>query len=710
MKNAKTTYFTWVPFFKELSERLLTYRDNRKDLLSIFYGIGPLLTHAYQEAGKRITDITPFTVLGTLAVGNTERRSQFASYYKDKFELQSAIPTDYIGLPSLHPQRVMFIFGEDKASYTEAFWNLFSAALNGDEITESFDAVMKVKGTNRNVTMGLFWMAPKRFLSLDSTSEHYLKHYGFSPIPSKGKMDYAFYNSLMEQVETKMASGKIKEKNFLEFSAAAYAFGKSFKNEGDNMEHTYYDEITKALKDKKCIILHGAPGTGKTFAIPEIVARLCEEPIDLSKRDQVMASFNRLVQDKRVVFTTFHQSMDYEDFVEGLKPVVDNDMVRYVVEDGIFKALCDEASKPIIQNNTLSLNEDAVVWKVSLGGTYENEVRTECHNNGHIRIGWDAYGENYEDQTDYSDGGKYILDAYYNKMVEGDIVFSCYSSKEIDAIGVVEGGVEWHNEYKGYKRLRKVRWLIKGIKENIMGITGKTMTLGTVYRLNSVGIDNVLDILKKYSAAGKTTIEKNTKPYVIVIDEINRGNVTKIFGELITLLEPDKRAGEDMHLEVTLPYSKTQFSIPSNVYLIGTMNTADRSLTQFDYAMRRRFRFIPMAFGLVEIKPAEGKVFHEQLFAKVSKLFISNFDEYVKDHSVDLIRADCFSPEFRPIDLWIGPSYFIIDENDPDSLYNNIFYEIIPTLEHYIEDGVFIEEDPVKILIKELKTNAINLA
>lgn len=710
MKNAKTTYFTWVPFFKELSERLLTYRDNRKDLLSIFYGIGPLLTHAYQEAGKRITDITPFTVLGTLAVGNTERRSQFASYYKDKFELQSAIPTDYIGLPSLHPQRVMFIFGEDKASYTEAFWNLFSAALNGDDITESFDAVMKVKGTNRNVTMGLFWMAPNSFLSLDSTSEHYLKHYGFSPIPSKGKMDYAFYNNLMEQVETKMASGKIKEKNFLEFSAAAYAFGKSFKNEGDNMEHTYYDEITKALKDKKCIILHGAPGTGKTFAIPEIVARLCEEPINLSKRDQVMESFNRLVQDKRVVFTTFHQSMDYEDFVEGLKPVVDNDMVRYVVEDGIFKALCDEASKPIIQNNTLSLNEDAVVWKVSLGGTYENEVRTECHNNGHIRIGWDAYGENYEDQTDYSDGGKYILDAYYNKMVEGDIVFSCYSSKEIDAIGVVEGGVEWHNEYKGYKRLRKVRWLIKGIKENIMGITGKTMTLGTVYRLSSVGIDNVLDILKKYSAAGKTTTEKNTKPYVIVIDEINRGNVTKIFGELITLLEPDKRAGEDMHLEVTLPYSKTQFSIPSNVYLIGTMNTADRSLTQFDYAMRRRFRFIPMAFGLVEIKPAEGKVFHEQLFAKVSKLFISNFDEYVKDHSVELIRADCFSPEFRPIDLWIGPSYFIIEENDPDSLYNNIFYEIIPTLEHYIEDGVFIEEDPVKILIKELKTNAINLA
>ena len=705
---APDTQYTWVAFIREMAEKLLAYRNRRNELLSIFYGIGDELTHAYQEGGSTVTDITPFTVLGTLAVGKVERRSQFAKYYKEKLGIQADIPTDYTGFPSLHPQRVMFIYGKDKAAYTEPFWDLFELALKSKDISEAFDTVMKVKGANRNVSMGLFWLDQTNYLSLDSTNEAYLRHYGFHPIPGKDKINSQFYTGLMQQVREKMESGEIKEKSFLDFSAAAYAFGKENNIDEDNMEPSYYDEITTALKDKKCIILQGAPGTGKTYAIPEIVARLCEEPIDLSDRQQVMDSFNQLVHDKRVVFTTFHQSMDYEDFVEGLKPVVENETVRYKVEDGIFKTLCVDAAKPVIRNNSLDLSDDAIVWKVSLASTYENEVRTDCMKNGHIRIGWDEYGENYEDQTDYSDGGKIILDAFYNKMQEGDIVFSCYSSKEIDAIGVVEGDVEWHDEYKHYKRLRKVRWLIKGIKENITGLTGKTMTLSAVYRLNKVGVDNVLDILKKYSAAGQTTAEKNTKPYVIVIDEINRGNVSKIFGELITLLEPDKRADGAMRLEVTLPYSKEPFAVPSNVYLIGTMNTADRSLTQFDYAMRRRFRFIPIAYGLVELSLEDGRVFQEELFEKVSRLFISNYDEYTADPNVDPVPADCFSPEFKPMDLWIGPSYFITKEDDSDSLFNNIFYEIIPIIEHYIEDGVFVDDEPVLAVIKELKQIAFD--
>lgn len=475
------------------------------------------------------------------------------------------------------------------------------------------------------------------------------------------------------------------------------------------MEPNYYDDITTALKDKKSIILQGAPGTGKTYAIPEIVTRLCAEDIDFSDRKKVMDSFSRLVSEKRVVFTTFHQSMDYEDFVEGLKPFVDeNKNVYYDVVDGIFKTICKDASKPIIRNNSIDLTPDATIWKVSLGGTYENEVRTECLKNSHIRIGWDSYGENYEEQAAYAEGGRIVLDAFYNKMTEGDIVFSCYSNRLIDAIGVVEGEPEWHDEYKSLKRLRKVRWLVKGIKEDISIITGKSMTLSTVYKMNDISVEHVLEILRKHSAAGSTTSERNTKPYVIVIDEINRGNVSKIFGELITLLEADKRTDGSMPLTVRLPYSKKDLGIPSNLYLIGTMNTADRSLSQFDYAMRRRFRFITMAYGLVDMKPAPGKVFQEELFAKVSKLFISNYDEYLEDVNVRLVPAECFSLEFKPIDLWIGPSYFITDENEPDSLYNNIFYEIIPTLEHYIEDGVFVNEEPVNAVIEELKNIALN--
>lgn len=708
-QNTPEAMFTWVPFVHELAEKLISYRTQRKELVDIFYGIDRDLTHAYQEEGEDITDLTPFTLIGTLAVGRAERRNQFATYYKEKFGIKADIPSDYTGFPSLHPQRVMFIFGKDKAAHTEPFWDLFEAAMAGRDITSAFNEVMAVKGTNRNVSMGLFWISPKEYLSLDSTNESYLLQYGFAKIPGKDKINYDFYKKLMDDVRSKMESGEIKEKDFLEFSAAAYSFGKDDDIDNNDMEPNYYDEITTALKDKKSIILQGAPGTGKTYAIPEIVARLCEENIDLNDRKQVMESFSRLVAEKRVVFTTFHQSMDYEDFVEGLKPFVDeNKNVYYDVVDGIFKTICKDASKPIIRNNSIDLNQDATIWKVSLGGTYENEVRTECLKNGHIRIGWDEYGENYEEQLAYERGGRIVLDTFYNKMSEGDIVLSCYSNKQIDAIGIIEGEPEWHDEYRSLKRLRKVRWLIKGVKEDITKITGKVMTLSTVYRMNDISIENVLEILKAHSAAGTTSTEKNTKPYIIVIDEINRGNVSKIFGELITLLEADKRTDGAMPLTVRLPYSKTDLGIPSNLYLIGTMNTADRSLSQFDYAMRRRFRFITMAYGLVDMKPAEGKVFQEELFEKVSKLFISNFDEYLEDVNVRLIPAECFSLEFKPVDLWIGPSYFITDENEPDSLYNNIFYEIIPTLEHYLEDGVFVDEAPVNAVIEDLKQIAIN--
>lgn len=731
-QSSTNTEFTWIPFMHELAEKLYEYKDNRDALLKIFYGLDRSLTGAYQEEGKDIEDITPFTIMGTLAIGNTPRRSQFASYYKKVFSMEAAIPTDYVGFPSMNPQKAMFIYGKNKKAYTQCFWDLLENALNGEDITKAFNEAIKVKGTYKNLSMGLFWVSPSSYFSMDSTNEGYLiKKYGFEKFPPKKNLTAEYYLDLMEQLKGKMESGEIAEKSFLEISANAYAYGKDDNNENDMIEdpNPYYQEITEALKDKKNIVIQGAPGTGKTYAIPEVVVRLCEnefDDVDLSDRQAIMEAYNKLCSEKRVVFTTFHQSMDYEDFVEGLKPEVDEEgNVTYKVEDGIFKTICQDASKPIIRNNSIDISPDAIIWKVSLEGTGDNETRRDCMKNNYIRVGYDEAGPLLDGNIgDVS--GKLVLDALINKMSIGDVVMSCYSSKEIDAIGVVTGEYEWRGDsFKHFKRIRTVRWLVKGIKEDIVGINnGKTMTLSTVYRLNSISVDNVIEILKKYNAAGTTSTEKNTKPYVLVIDEINRGNVSKIFGELITLLEADKRADGAMPLSVKLPYSKGKnepdFCVPSNVYIIGTMNTADRSLTQFDYAMRRRFRFLTMAYNLVDINLAPGKAFHEDLFMKVSRLFIGNLDDYMNDPNVRVEPAKCFSTEFKPMDLWIGPSYFITDDEGNDtesdnslienpeppkslSLYNNIFYEIIPTLEHYIEDGVFIDEDEVYGVIEDLK-------
>ena len=457
---------------------------------------------------------------------------------------------------------------------------------------------------------------------------------------------------------------------------------------------TWYDDVVRIWERRKNIVLYGAPGTGKTYDVPELAIRLCDPSFMAAEpsREEIVSRYNQLKMEKRIAFTTFHQSLDYEDWIEGLRPVVnENSQVTYEIESGIFKKLCEEAERPVVKDKQVGISDNAVIWKVSLAGTGDNNVRRECMENNHIRIGWDGYGPVISDETDwsvYNGEGKQILDAYINKMKIGDIVMSCYSSQTIDAIGVVAGEYEFEDKFPNYKRVRRVNWLVKNINENIVEMNdGKTMTLGTVYRLNSITLDNVKSILEKYDTSSK--MEENDKAYVMVIDELNRGNVSKVFGELITLLEADKRKGRINAESVVLPYSKKAFHIPNNVYLIATMNTADRSLGSLDYAIRRRFAFIAeKPFGL------EVEGFEEDLFEKVSSLFVKNFDEYKEsgwDQTMKLEPADTLSDEYKPEDVWIGHSYFLMQDEE-DNTSNRLLYEIIPLLEEYVRDGVLTAE------------------
>ena len=469
---------------------------------------------------------------------------------------------------------------------------------------------------------------------------------------------------------------------------------------------TWYDDVVRTWERRKNVVLYGAPGTGKTYDVPELAIRLCDPSFMAAEpsREEIVSRYNQLKTKKRIAFTTFHQSLDYEDWIEGLRPVVnENSQVTYKIVSGIFKKLCEEAERPVVKDKQVGISDNAVIWKVSLQGTGDNNVRRECMENNHIRIGWDGYGPVISDETDwsvYNGEGKQILDAYINKMKIGDIVMSCYSSQTIDAIGVVAGDYEFDDSLPNYKRVRRVNWLVKNINENIVEMNdGKTMTLGTVYRLNSITLDNVKSILEKYNTSSK--MEENDKAYVMVIDELNRGNVSKVFGELITLLEADKRKGRINAESVVLPYSKKGFHIPNNVYLIATMNTADRSLGSLDYAIRRRFAFIAeKPFGL------EVEGFDEDLFEKVSRLFVKNFDEYKEsgwDLTMKLESADTLSDEYKPEDVWIGHSYFLMQDEE-DNTSNRLLCEIIPLLEEYVRDGVLTAE--VQDIIDELYKQA----
>lgn len=688
--------FTWISYYKEFAQRLTQFQKDRKRLLNLIYNNRDELLAKYLHdqggEGDLLEDIDPFTVFGLFNRGiKHENRINSAKLFKNILDIKADIPKDFEGIPVLNNQKSHFFGFRSHRGKNDIqnLWNLFIKVVNDENFEEEYNTVIKQFIIKVNITMGLFWIRPEKFLAFDRTNRQYLKEQYGIKLPNKAP-EYSEYMKILDSINKKMASGEIKENTFYELSANANNLGY------DNSDYDSYLEwgsfYTELWKKRKNIILQGAPGTGKTYRIPELVVRLCEPEFDANNatRKELMSVYDRLKEEKRVMFTTFHQSMDYEDWLEGLRPVLENDQVRYKIEPGIFKRLCTEAERPLSAKKDVNISDEAIVWKVSLSGTGDNPVRRDCMKNGYIRIGWDGYGENITDETDWSihnGEGKTILNAFINTMKVGDIVMSCYSSRTIDAIGIVTGEYEWHDNFEHYKRVRRVKWLVKGINEDIVKLNDdKTMTLGTVYRLNAITLDKVKSLLDKHEAS-KTLIDNN-KPYVIVIDEFNRGNVSKIFGELITLLEPDKRKGMRNAESVLLPYSKKEFYIPSNVFLVATMNTADRSLDTIDYAIRRRFAFIT-------VKPQEidDDNFNSELFREVSSLFISNYDEYAEsgfDDTIKLLPAETLSEEYRPEDVWIGHSYFIMDGEY--ALQDRLLFEIIPLLEEYIRDGVLTSE------------------
>ena len=684
--------FTWVPYYKEFAEKLLQYQENRTNLCRLIYDHEDelLINYLHDEGGKddRFTDIDPFTTFGIFNRGISKKnRASSAALFKRLLNISADVPSDFDGVPILNNQKSHF-FGfrpDRKPGDIENLWRLFVKVVKKEDFENEYNALLGQFLIGVNITMALFWVRPEDFLAFDSSNRAYMKRRYGIVLPNRAPA-YSAYMSILNDIKKKMKKGVIKKKTFCELSANAY--NGALNGAGQ----TRYDDIVGIWRRRKNIVLHGAPGTGKTYDVPELAVRLCD-PRFMSKgrnREEIVNRYNQLKDDGRLMFTTFHQSLDYEDWIEGLRPVVNEaSQVTYEIENGVFKRLCEAAERSKLEGNQYGISSESDVWKVSLKRTGDNDVRKDCMEKGYIRIGWDEYGTDISDETDGSsrnDKGKKILDAYINRMKVGDIVMSCYSSKEIDAIGVITDDYRYDESLPAYKRIRPVHWLIKGKRENIVETNGgKEMVESTVYRLKSIHVEDVEAILEKYGVFIEQ--KEDDKPYVMVIDELNRGNVSKVFGELITLLEADKRKGSKNEESVKLPYSKKTFHVPDNVYLIATMNTADRSLGSLDYAIRRRFAFIAeRPIGLA------GDRFNAELFEKVSRLFVKNFDEYKAsgwDATMRLLPADTLSDEYRPEDVWIGHSYFLMqDEEGVDNTHERILYELIPLLEEYVRDGV----------------------
>ena len=363
-------------------------------------------------------------------------------------------------------------------------------------------------------------------------------------------------------------------------------------------------------------ILFGPPGTGKTYhTINQALAILAPDFLaqnsgnDPETRQCLKAEFDRFVTAERVRFVTFHQSFSYEDFVEGLRADSDSEtgQVKYPIEAGVFKRICDDArTRPA---SDLGVRANPAIWKISINGTGSSPTKSYCLDHGEARIGWgntgnlqgDAEPNSYYQSLSTRNQG--TLNCFAEQMVVGDILLCIHSAEQIGSIGVVTSDYRYEELVPAgvigdYQHVRSVRWLYRDINLSILPLNdGHQFTQKTVYAIDRFTWGELLSYLqgqKVQPVESVTVVGAVNEPYVLIIDEINRGNVSRIFGELITLIEESKREGAEEALSVKLPYSKKPFSVPKNVYLIGTMNTADRSLAGLDIALRRRFTFREM--------------------------------------------------------------------------------------------------------------------
>ncbi|MGI9229628.1 MAG: McrB family protein [Gammaproteobacteria bacterium] len=433
------------------------------------------------------------------------------------------------------------------------------------------------------------------------------------------------------------------------------------------------------------LIFYGPPGTGKTYNTIDKALKICGENTKGLEREDIRQLFEKKVDDGRIAFTTFHQSMTYEDFIEGIKPILgkskhehkskepdkEGDPVIYRVEDGIFKELCIKASFSLVKE------EGTVVELLNFSSAYDSLVQ-------------DAEEEQALELETKSGDKKVIVDSISQR---GNLLIRHQSGTSLFPVSK-SSLQKLHNVFPDLSEVENIH---EEFRPHVGGNT-------TIYWAVLNAIHKKLRSEKKEttsSGEGKNSLEdkkdvvqslqngdykgKKGEHYVLIIDEINRGSVSQIFGELVTLIEDDKRLGNPEAIQVVLPYSKEPFGVPPNLHIIGTMNTADRSVEALDTALRRRFSFVevppdPDLDLLVEIEINDIdlsrflKVINKRIEKLLDKDHMIGHSYFLSAKSVNDLKAifqnriipllqEYFFGDYGKIGLVIGPSFFDIGED-----------------------------------------------
>lgn len=410
-------------------------------------------------------------------------------------------------------------------------------------------------------------------------------------------------------------------------------------------------------------ILYGPPGTGKTYQTIEEAVKIIDSSFQYGTRSDLKNRYQELVDEGHICFTTFHQSLSYEDFIEGLKPFMIEDSmdVGYRLEPGLLYKMAIEASYSMIERANVSKVEQTAALK---------------------EVYWDYTSELSEKLTKESEvtipsrsGGKLIVDSISS---QDNLIIRHQGSEKtytvsLDRLLRLDEGIPDLAQVKNIdKEFRKViggsnssaYWAVLNQLRSRLQDAPIIMSQAT-----ALTFEDKETIVQQSRSSDYTAA--SGQPYVMIIDEVNRGNVSSIFGELITLLEEDKRLGKEENISIDLAYSKTKFSLPPNLYIIGTMNTADRSVEALDTALRRRFSFI-------EMLPDSNIVDEQESGSVIEGISLKDVLDTINNRIETLLSQDHL----------IGHSYFL-GLRTPTDLKDTFVNKVIPLLQEYFYNDYY---------------------
>lgn len=577
------TAFTWAPFYREVAERALEYENSQAELVKVLRKIeadgAQTMYLVENQADGEMTELEmmdPFTFLANFSRSGDASAAQACRVLKEKWDLQAPAPTDFDGRVKVSPIHPWFFssVGDGRAHDDVAqLWKLAKHALQEDE--EELDAALfarclKIRGVRTGkLTTGLFWLDPTRFLSVTAPIISYLAKRGVNCNQKQlEKGDFDEYQNWLE------AAREVNE-DFLEISHQAWM------NRNDAADDSE-DEISTMPDFPLNQILYGPPGTGKTYSTIERAVEIIDG-VAASSHAAAKERFDALRVSGQIEFVTFHQSFSYEEFIEGLRPILDEDgegQARYHVRDGVLKTLALRATASSLEKQDMGRATFDQVWNQLLEEIEKKPnyaipgLSTESAYSPNLTMAGNLQGINVKSDkgTLYSCPRRHVETAW-NAFKDAAKVTSTQLHQLIG---------NSHTNFIGavLEEIKRIEKQLQKTSDSEFRAVGNSSESAQSF------LNNSPDYRANFS---------NAPRYVLIVDEINRGNISKILGELITLLEPDKRIGAANELRVQLPVSGEQFALPPNLYLLGTMNTADKSLALLDIALRRRFDFIEMA-------------------------------------------------------------------------------------------------------------------